>query len=271
MSTAPAPASSTRKSILCRPMPCSPVQVPSIASARCTSCCVEPLGGLALARVVRVDQVGDVEVAVADVADDVVRHARWPRPRPPIRRTHSARREIGTQASVVTVRQPGFDLQAGEVGVVARRPQPRALLGRASPTRSPRRRARCAISCTVSACSCDAGRRCRGTPSAASAPRAAPSLSWRLTARTALRVEQLAARDRHAQLDDLDRGAHRRVDAREASRSPPTSPRAADRAQRDLGHHAERAFAADEQPRQVVAGRRLPARACRCGSPRRWP
>ena len=36
--TAPAPASSTRNPILCRPMPCSPVQVPSSASARCTSC-----------------------------------------------------------------------------------------------------------------------------------------------------------------------------------------------------------------------------------------
>ena len=37
MSTAPAPVSVTRKSILCRPTPCSPVQVPSRLSARATS------------------------------------------------------------------------------------------------------------------------------------------------------------------------------------------------------------------------------------------
>ena len=37
MSTAPAPASVTRKPILCRPTPCSPVQVPSRLRARATS------------------------------------------------------------------------------------------------------------------------------------------------------------------------------------------------------------------------------------------
>ena len=37
MSTAPAPVSVTRNSILCRPTPCSPVQVPSRLSARITS------------------------------------------------------------------------------------------------------------------------------------------------------------------------------------------------------------------------------------------
>ena len=37
MSTAPAPVSVTRNSILCRPTPCSPVQVPSMLSARITS------------------------------------------------------------------------------------------------------------------------------------------------------------------------------------------------------------------------------------------
>jgi len=37
MSTAPAPASLTRKPILCNPTPCSPVQVPSRLSARATS------------------------------------------------------------------------------------------------------------------------------------------------------------------------------------------------------------------------------------------
>ena len=37
IATAPVPASSTRKPCLCSPMPCSPVQVPPAAIARCTS------------------------------------------------------------------------------------------------------------------------------------------------------------------------------------------------------------------------------------------
>lgn len=36
MATAPAPVSLNRKSILCKPMPCSPLQVPSMPSARVT-------------------------------------------------------------------------------------------------------------------------------------------------------------------------------------------------------------------------------------------
>lgn len=37
MSTAPSPASVIKKSILCKPIPCSPVQVPSKLRARCTN------------------------------------------------------------------------------------------------------------------------------------------------------------------------------------------------------------------------------------------
>ena len=100
----------------------------------------------------------------------------------------------------------------------------------------------------------DAGRRCRGTPSAASALRASASLRVRVDRAHRVAVEQLAARDRHAHLDDLDRRPHRRVDARE--RADRRRHRLGQRIQpqRDLGDHAQRAFAADEQARQVVAG-----------------
>ena len=37
MDTAPMPVSLIKKSILCKPMPCSPVQVPSSARARATN------------------------------------------------------------------------------------------------------------------------------------------------------------------------------------------------------------------------------------------
>ena len=69
---------------------------------------VELLGDLALLGLGRVDQVGDVEVAVADVADDVVLQAARRSASSDAFVTDSARREIGTQVSVVTVRQPGF-------------------------------------------------------------------------------------------------------------------------------------------------------------------
>jgi hypothetical protein len=58
----------------------------------------------------------------------------------------------------------------------------------------------------------------------------------------------------HAELDDLDGGAAPPRRCWGTSRSPPRSPRAAGRAHRDLGDHAQRALAADHQARQVVAG-----------------
>ncbi len=49
-------------------MPCSPVQVPSMAMARLTRRWLQLLGTVALGRVVGVDQVAKVKVAVAHVA-----------------------------------------------------------------------------------------------------------------------------------------------------------------------------------------------------------
>ena len=72
-----------------------------------------------------------------------------------------------------------------------------------------------------------------------------------------VRIEQLAAGNGHTELDDLDGGAHRRVDTREGAHRRQHRLGQRVQAQRDLGHHAERAFAADHQAREVVAGARL--------------
>ena len=67
-------------------------------------------------------------------------------------------------------------------------------------------------------------------------------------------VEQLAARNRHAHLDDLDGGVDRiRQRGKRAGRR---HHRLRQRVEldRDFGDHAQRAFAANEQAREVVAG-----------------
>ncbi len=70
---------------------------------------------------------------------------------------HSARREIGTQTSVGKHRQPGFELQAGEVGVMAGLPQAVRSSGRVAHSKlAPPRSS--AMACTVCACSSTAGR-----------------------------------------------------------------------------------------------------------------
>jgi hypothetical protein len=63
MSTAPTPASVTRKSILCKPMPCSPLQVPCRRRARATRAVVQGFCRLAFFGLVRVNQVAEVEAA----------------------------------------------------------------------------------------------------------------------------------------------------------------------------------------------------------------
>ena len=65
-----APCSASRYFILPCPTPCSPVQVPSMASARSTSRSLKRLGALDLVGIVHVDQQREVEIAVADMADD---------------------------------------------------------------------------------------------------------------------------------------------------------------------------------------------------------
>jgi hypothetical protein len=82
------------------------VQVPSIAIARADEPIIERLGARQLLRVVGVDEDREVEVAVADVADD--RREQAGRVEVAlVSAMHSASREIGTQASVVKPCAPG--------------------------------------------------------------------------------------------------------------------------------------------------------------------
>ena len=152
MSTAPAPASVTRKSILCRPTPCSPVQVPSRLRARGHQRVVQRFGDVALfgrRRGRSGSQSGS---------------CRRPRGRPestgmPLASAsatessrQSARREIGTQVSVEMARQPGATGWRQSRRCAARSTGGCAL--RAWwPTQRRCRRNSLAISCTSSACS----------------------------------------------------------------------------------------------------------------------
>jgi len=74
----------------------------------------------------------------------------------------------------------------------------------------------------------------------------------------AVGVDQLDPGDRHPELDGLDRGLHRLGDAGERTHGRRDRLRHGVDAQRHFGDHAQRALAADEQPREVVAGGGLP-------------
>ncbi len=71
-------------------------------------------------------------------------------------------------------------------------------------------------------------------------------------------VQELDPGDRHPLLDGGDHRVHRPLDGVERADGGRDCLRQGMQAERDIGDHAERAFRADEQPRQVVAGRRLP-------------
>ena len=70
-------------------------------------------------------------------------------------------------------------------------------------------------------------------------------------------VEQLDPGDRDAELNRRDDRFHRTLDRVERAHRRGDRFRQGMQPQRHLGDHAERAFRSDEQPRQVVAGRRL--------------
>ncbi len=74
-------------------------------------------------------------------------------------------------------------------------------------------------------------------------------------------VDDLHARDGDAELNRLDHGVGRALHRRERAHRGGHGFGPAEQAQRHLGDDAERAFGADEQPGQVVAGRGLPRAA----------
>jgi hypothetical protein len=69
---------------------------------------VDPLGFFHVFGVVGIDQHDEVEVAVADVAEEHDRDRRLSARSSLVAAMHSASREIGTQTSVGKARQPGF-------------------------------------------------------------------------------------------------------------------------------------------------------------------
>ena len=93
-------------------MPCSPVQVPPSAIARSDQTLDESLWhAFHLRRIVGIEQNGQVEIAVADMADDRRQQAALRRSRL-VSRMHSASREIGTQTSVTKPLAPGRSASA---------------------------------------------------------------------------------------------------------------------------------------------------------------
>ena len=134
------------------PTPCSPVQVPSIASARSTRRWLNRLRFLDLFRASRVDQDHEVEVAVADVAEQRHRQ-RCSSSRPPWSRSRTRRGARSARRRRSTPRAT----RAGSAGRRSRRRGAPARAGCAprawSPRRSPCRRAPARSPAPLSACS----------------------------------------------------------------------------------------------------------------------
>ena len=215
---------------------------------------IEPLGGVALGGNGRVDQVSDVKVAVAHVAHDVVHQALcfgFFRGRGhALGQMRDGHAGVGRHGSAA-----GFHLQTGKVSVVSRSPEPRAFFWCGRPPE--------AFAAELG------GYLLHRFGLLIDAGRAAVKLHqqhWRfgqlelvvpVHGAHRVRVQQLAARDRYTHLDQLDGGAHSRIDARESAGRGRYRLGLWKQLQRDFGHHAQRAFAAHHQARQVVAGGRL--------------
>mmetsp|Transcript_6667 Transcript_6667/g.27788 ORF Transcript_6667/g.27788 Transcript_6667/m.27788 type:complete len:431 (+) Transcript_6667:1468-2760(+) len=214
----------------------------------------QALGGGQLLGPGRVEQIGHVEVAVADMADDEIGQAGGldlgdggvdvlgqPRDR------HAG---VGRHRAAA-----GAHLQARQIGVVARGPQPGAGLGRGGPLEG--------LAAMVSRHRLHHGRLLGHAGLAAVELhqqhrrflQAEPVV--RVDGPDRVRIQQLAARDRHADLDDLHRRAHRRIDAREEAHRGRHRLGQRVHLQGQLGDDAQRALAAHQQPRQVVAGAAL--------------
>ena len=215
---------------------------------------VELLGACALVGAVGVDQVAEVEVAVAHMAHQEVRDAAG------IGFGHRVQQAVGQAADgYAGVGADGFAagaaLHRGEVGVVPRRPQARALLGRGGPFEGIAAPFAGDVLHHFGLFLHARGR----TVEFHQQQRlfAQVQLAVRVDHAHRVHVDQLHARNRHAELDGLDHGAHRRFDARE--RADRRAHRLGQRVQAHghFGEQAQRAFAAHHQAREVVAGAAL--------------
>ena len=181
--------------------------------------------------------------------------------------THSARREIGTQTSLAIALAPGRSAQRGPVGVVARLPQARAVLGPGRPLE----RAAAAFGgdgaealgllgdAGLAAVELDAQHR-------ALRQRELGIGIHRLDLQG---VEQFDAGDRYPALDGGDGRLARRLDRGKRTDAAGHRFRNAEQLEGDLGDDAERSFRAHQQPRQIVARRRLARPARSRDAPRR--
>ena len=169
---------------------------------------------------------------------------------------HSASREIGTQTSVERPRAPGRKRQRRPVGVVARLPELRAFLRHAGPQERP-----------AAVFGGDLAEAFRLLGDACVAAVELHEQAWPLRivqlrivyhGAHLQRVDELDARHRNAHLDRRDHRPAGGLDARERAHAARNCLRDAIQLQRQRGDDAERAFRADQEPRQVVAGRTLP-------------
>ena len=174
--------------------------------------------------------------------------------------THSASREIGTQASVAIAFEPGRSPTAGPIDVVARLPQLVARLGRGLPDERPGAEFGGDLAEALRLL-LDRGRR---PVELDEQGRRLLEVELRIgvAGLDLQRVEQLDAGDRNAALDGQDHRVAGVFDRLE--RADPAGNRLGNamKLQRQLGDHAERPFRADEQPRQGRSRPRISSPGC---------
>ena len=202
----------------------------------------------------------EVEVAVADVAEQAHRCAPGSARSAFVSAMHSASRDTGTQTSVVIGLAPGRSAHAAKKALC--RAAQRRLRSAWSVDHS-KSRAPCPSAMARTASASSATPRSRAVELEAhgrghgevQAGVAVHGVDLRL-------VEQLGAGDRDAELHELDHGADGGVDRREGGHGGRHRLRDAVDPERELADDAERALAAGEQAGEVVARRALagPAR-----------
>ena len=203
--------------------------------------------------IIGVDQHLHVEIAVADVADDGVdqalRFAIGLGGQDAFGQARNRHAAIGGNGAAA-----GAHLQQGEIRVVARGPQARALFGAAGP-----------FEIAGAVFRRDGLHQLRLLGHAGRRAVEFKQQQWLLRQRhlvvgidgfDAVFIDDLDARQRNAGLHRLDHGGDGLGDAGKRTRSPAQHRFGnAEQPYRHLGDDAQRALAAHEQPREVVAGR----------------
>ena len=257
-SSAARPCSISRYFIFFCPTPCSPVQVPSMASARFDQPVDESFAGLDLGRIVHVHERLNMEVAVADMADDGRDQATSPRCRAWFpRRIRQAARSARRHRSRPT-RRPA----AGPARPNRRRAAPARASVRSSGFGRPvegsagelRRYLAEALRLLLTPAA-----RCRGIRAASSGLSGRVELGMEIDRPHLNLVEQFDPRDRNAGLDRHDDRVAGRLDARE--RANPCRDRLGNAVELegDFGDDAERPLRSDEEAGEVIAGGALAA------------